>query len=252
MIFKRRQKSSKELKDPIVWRGHEVTRIEAFSDAVFGFAVTLMIVSLEVPKNYEEFIENMKGFFPFAISFLIFFQIWTAQNLFFRRFGLHDDFTLTLNAALLFTVLFFVYPLKFLWSGLLLHNVIMKEEIQGIHLFYIYGGGFAIIYFLFAAMYWHANRRRAHLNLTDSEAFETMTYSYRHLFMGCVGVISMIVASFGGAFLALAGMSYSLCGVAVSMVHRRRGKIHRKKFEQVAVLVTETENEPEGERIEAD
>ena len=29
-------------------RGHEVKRIEAFSDAVFAFAVTLLIVSLEV------------------------------------------------------------------------------------------------------------------------------------------------------------------------------------------------------------
>jgi uncharacterized membrane protein len=35
-------------------RGHEVKRIEAFSDAVFDFAVTLLIVSLEVPKSFEE------------------------------------------------------------------------------------------------------------------------------------------------------------------------------------------------------
>ena len=35
-------------------RSHEVKRIEAFSDAVFAFAVTLLIVSLEVPKNFEE------------------------------------------------------------------------------------------------------------------------------------------------------------------------------------------------------
>jgi uncharacterized membrane protein len=50
-------------------RGHEVKRIEAFSDAVFGFAVTLLIVSLEVPKSFEELMITMKGFFAFGVSF---------------------------------------------------------------------------------------------------------------------------------------------------------------------------------------
>ena len=43
------------------FRGHEVKRIEAFSDAVFAFAVTLLIVSLEVPKNFEELMNTMRG-----------------------------------------------------------------------------------------------------------------------------------------------------------------------------------------------
>ena len=33
--------------------GREVSRIEGFSDAVFGFALTLLVVSLEVPDNFE-------------------------------------------------------------------------------------------------------------------------------------------------------------------------------------------------------
>ena len=32
------------------WRSHDVSRIEGLSDAVFGFAVTLLVVSLEVPR----------------------------------------------------------------------------------------------------------------------------------------------------------------------------------------------------------
>ncbi len=52
-------------------RGHEVKRIEAFSDAVFAFAVTLLIVSLEVPKSFEELMVTMRGFFAFGVSFLL-------------------------------------------------------------------------------------------------------------------------------------------------------------------------------------
>ena len=33
--------------------GREVSRIEGFSDAVFGFALTLLVVSLEVPDNFD-------------------------------------------------------------------------------------------------------------------------------------------------------------------------------------------------------
>jgi uncharacterized membrane protein len=53
------------------WRGHEITRIEGLSDAVFAFAVTLLVVSLEVPKTFTELAETMHGFGAFLVSFLL-------------------------------------------------------------------------------------------------------------------------------------------------------------------------------------
>src|SRR5436853_5038549 len=100
------------------WRGGETARIEGLSDAVFAFAVTLLVVSLEVPKTFNELAVLMRGFISFAICFGLLIQVWYEQFLFFRRYNLQDKGTLWLNAFLLFVVLFYVYPLKFLFSFL--------------------------------------------------------------------------------------------------------------------------------------
>ncbi len=87
-------------------RGLDVSRIDAFSDVVFGFALTLLVVSLQVPKTFGELHDLMRGFVAFAISFALLLTVWYAHYLFFRRFGLHDARTIVLNSVLLFFVLF--------------------------------------------------------------------------------------------------------------------------------------------------
>ncbi len=92
-------------------RGTEVTRVEAFSDVVFGFALTLLVVSLEVPHTFNQLLAAMSGFVPFAVSFTILAQVWWVHHNFFRRYGLQDGATILLNLILLFVILFYVYPL---------------------------------------------------------------------------------------------------------------------------------------------
>src|SRR6185503_14805272 len=100
------------------WRSHEISRIEGLSDAVFGFAVTLLVVSLEVPKTFNELMHAMRGFGAFAICFTLLVVVWFNQYKFFRRYGLQDTKTVILNLVLLFVVLFYVYPLKFVFTFL--------------------------------------------------------------------------------------------------------------------------------------
>src|SRR5690349_14135026 len=100
------------------WRGGEIARIEGLSDAVFAFAVTLLVVSLEVPKNFEELTVILRGFLPFGICFAMLMQVWHEQYRYFRRYNLQDATSTFLNCVLLFVVLFYVYPLKFLFTYL--------------------------------------------------------------------------------------------------------------------------------------
>ena len=92
------------------WRGHDVQRIEAFTDAVFAFAITLLAVSLEVPKSFNELMEAMKGFVGFAITFAFLFSIWYQHYNFFRKYGIDDRTIIILNGLFLLAVLFFIFP----------------------------------------------------------------------------------------------------------------------------------------------
>jgi uncharacterized membrane protein len=157
----------------IEWRSHEPSRIETFSDAVFAFALTLIIVSIEVPKSFDELMETMKGTISFGVCFALLFQIWNNQNIYFRRYALNDAYTIIVNAFLLFVVLIYAYPLKFL-SMLLFsfsdgmytqngHELPMIHTSQSQPLMLIYGAGFFAIYLLFYLMYRHAEKQ-AHGN----------------------------------------------------------------------------------------
>src|SRR3954471_6798038 len=83
-------------------RGEEVTRLESFSDAVFGFALTLLVVSLDVPRTFGDLIATMRGFPAFAICFIFLALIWNSHYRFCRRYGLDDATTRFLTCVMLF------------------------------------------------------------------------------------------------------------------------------------------------------
>lgn len=221
------------------FRGGEITRLEGFSDAVFAFAVTLLVVSLEVPHTFHELVQVMKGFPAFAICFAMLVQVWYAHSKYFRRYGLQDAYTAFLNAVLLFVVLFYVYPLKFLFRLVLGPVAGMPSapmEAASVRaLFVIYGAGVIAVFGVLALLHVHALRRRAALDLDAVEVFDTRSNVVRHLEMAGVGLLSLMLALILPVrAVGVAGYVYFLFGVLQAAHGSIAGARRRRLFEKRA------------------
>lgn len=225
----------------------EMTRLEAFSDAVFAFAITLLVVSLEVPRTFSELAEAMRGFVAFGISFTLLIWIWFQHTRFFRRFRMDDAATVAINAVLLFVVVFYVYPMKFLWNTLftfwtggpqqvpdangVMQPILLRGQMS--QLMAIYAIGFAAIFLALAALYLLAWMRRRKLALDELQTFDAYSGIWENVAVAGVGIVSLAIAVFGGPGLAgLAGLTFGLIG-PVKAVHgyihgSRRAKLEAK------------------------
>lgn len=214
------------------WRAGEITRLEAFCDVVFGFALTLLVVSLEVPRNYAELMAAIRGFVPFAACFAQLILIWRAHYRFSRRYGLEDPYTVFLNIILLFLVLFYVYPLKFVFTTIF-------EEVMGSPaapdlgwheasvLMRIYAAGFISVFLLFALMYARAYKLRNQLGLNAVESLETRLAVQENLIIASIGVLSFLLALKNPAW---AGWTYFLLAPVLTI----HGVVYGKRVRLLA------------------
>ncbi|MGB3591084.1 MAG: TMEM175 family protein [Nonlabens sp.] len=73
------------------------SRLETITDTVFGFAITLLVISNEVPATYVELQASMYGFIGFVFCINLLLSIWASHNKFFLHCGLRDQLTTRLN-----------------------------------------------------------------------------------------------------------------------------------------------------------
>ena len=189
------------------WRGGDISRLESFTDAVFAIAITLLVVSHDVPKNFYEFKSVMWGFVGFGVTFTMLVFIWLTNFKFHRRYGLEDGVTIFLNSLFIFLVLFFIYPLKFLAQVLINFGILNRGfgidfnigfsgGFEYYDIFIIYGlGGFAI-WFVIILMYLHAYNKREILDLDSNELEITKETILANSIVCLVILISIILAIF--------------------------------------------------------
>ncbi len=105
--------------DGFVDRGAQVTRLEAFVDAAFAFALTMLVISIDqIPENRAELIDALKGVPAFAASFAVLAMFWWDHNRWSRRFGLDDGWSVFFSLVYVFLAMVYIYPLKALFSAM--------------------------------------------------------------------------------------------------------------------------------------
>jgi uncharacterized membrane protein len=202
----------------VIRSGREVSRIEGFSDAVFGFALTLLVVSLEVPDTIAGLKQILRGFIPFAATFALMCWIWFEHYAFFRKFDAEDPLSIFLNCVLLFLVLFFVYPLKFVFALVIpaltrLGPSISMSAQDGRLMMWVYSAGFVAMMLIFVLLYWNQYRRRTAFRLSDEQAFAARTGAWTHLLSVGVGLVSIGLAlTVPIEWIWVAGVIYGLQG----------------------------------------
>jgi uncharacterized membrane protein len=93
--------------------GLTIDRIASFSDAVFAVAITLLVLSLDVPQIPEEFVSERIGsevaalwpkFASFALSFVIVGFFWIMHHSMFKYIKRHNREFLWLNLLFLMCI----------------------------------------------------------------------------------------------------------------------------------------------------
>jgi hypothetical protein len=244
---------------PFRLRGREVSRLEAFSDAVFGFSATLLVVSLEVPRSYDALVASLRGFVPFAACFAVLIWIWSIHNGFFRRYGMQDAITVTINSALLFVVLFFVYPMRVVMTSFVERlmwgvGLIKPEQFtfaidnsmdQIANLFAIYGAGFASVFFCFVVLYQRAIVHARTLELDEVELYDAYSRRGEMAMYAGVGILSLVISLTGiGKNLALGGWVYCLLGPIGGIWGTMRARKREAFAKSMAAPVVDVSSQP--------
>lgn len=188
------------------YRGLETNRVEALSDAAFALAITLLVLSSTVPETFQELRESIRMIVPFAISIALIMVIWYQHYLFFIKFGLQDKLTVVINTFLLFLILVYVYPLKFLAIYLFelyasffvgRENTLIEsfgdmtaENVQ--FLMMMYGLGAFLIFFLISVFYHYALFRKDDLELNNYEVFSARSGRTANLLLALVPLLSFL------------------------------------------------------------
>jgi uncharacterized membrane protein len=206
-------------------RGKDTTRLEAFVDAAFAFALTLLVISFDaVPQSFDELMTALRAVPAFLFAFCILAMFWIAHRNWSMRFGIDTTFSTLVSLALIFVLLVYVYPLRAmataatsaLTNGWLPSDFYINDvgEVRG--LFAIYGIGFFVSNLCLVSLNWYALRRANELALTPEERLLTRYDVIAWSLVGSSGLVSLVLAvTLPDQLVGLAGWSYM--GLAVVM-----------------------------------
>jgi uncharacterized membrane protein len=213
-------------------RGAQVTRLEAFVDAAFAFAVSLLVIGgNRIPATTGELIDAIKTVPAYGASFLLILLFWQAHARWSRRYGLDDRATQRLSLTLVFLVLIVVYPMRMVFGSLFsfltagyLPSSFRTESWRGARVLFV---TFAVSFGSLGAVMWgllrHAWRFREALSLDLHERIQTrieMTNWLLVVLVSCVSLALALTVPDGGLWIGLSGFVYFSLNIATPLIRR--------------------------------
>jgi TMEM175 potassium channel family protein len=136
--------------------GLSTTRIAAFSDSVFAFAATLLVLNIKIPEVLPtqlttELPRQVLHLWPQLLSYMMSFVIvgiyWVAHHVMFHHIKRSDRVLLWLNIAFLMCIAFIPFP-----TGLISRYGAVQTAVV------VYAGTLTITGVLLEILWWYATR----------------------------------------------------------------------------------------------
>lgn len=209
------------------FRGSDWQRQDAFVDAAFAFAVSLLIIGGNAPLgSFADLAAALARIPAFAFGFAVIALFWLAHRAWSNLTPTRNGWTTFLSLALVFAILVFVFPLRLLaeaamhhLSGRTLPGGGLMSSLGDLSWTYgIYGFAFAALAGLNALLFLHAVRA---LRSGDPATLRSARqWGQTWLICGGAGLLSAAVAATPllGPAPWLPGMVYNLIPVGVAVI----------------------------------
>jgi uncharacterized membrane protein len=227
-------------------RTTEAQRLDAFVDAAFAFAVTLLLIAGAEPITSIAGLKTALLNIPASAgSFALVAIFWSAHRAYGRLAPTRDAVSTLLSLAIVFAVLVYVFPLRMLvssgfhyMSGGVLPGSAMIQSLGDLRLLYvIYGLGFAALSLLFVLLFRHTAKAGERLGATAEGRADATDSALNWTFCGLSGLLSALIAVIGPMRAApyLPGLCYWLIPLAIY----GRYALARRAKQRKAAAVTE-------------
>jgi uncharacterized membrane protein len=211
--------------DPDTPRGHRVLskdRMEGFSDGVFGFAATLLVLDLALrPPGtpLQQLLHAWPGYLAYVVSFLTIGGAWLLHTALTDQLARADSLFLRLNLLVLLVVVFLPFPTGLVADALRQDDISAERvyvTLYGLTLLAIRLMGFAL----------DAYARYAHLYSPKAEGEELQSTQRKFLAL----VIGYVIAILIGLALPVAAVALYF-GLAVYLVvpFREAARVLRRR-----------------------
>jgi uncharacterized membrane protein len=190
-------------------------RTESFSDAVFAFAITLLVLDIQVPESqfndlWRGIAHQWPSYLGYATSFLTVGGIWLVHHGIFRRVQYANRPLMQVNLLLLMAVAFLPFPTK------LVAEAIRDTSAERAAVIF-YGGWLLVISLLFSALWGVLARDRS---LLRPEVSEKEVDAIARATTPNLGVYVAVILL---AFIAPKVAAFGFLVIAIVLVLRARG-----------------------------